>query len=271
MSDPYTESAIADIKASYPDLKMSDDDAKAFITKRASWFKGTIAVCVVYGVLALGMLLLALFSEQGKSALTDYLLTFTVTFILGMIIIIVLLVIQITTFKPFLSGLDTISSDVCPDYWVMKKTPKGDIDSLGLSKSDSFLMNYRCEPNPNIFEMEPVSGSINVYGHTVATESNIKRKFVRNNVAASTDTNSGDYKLLTNYAKDLGGINAVAGGAQSKLYCDRIYPNFLAAKELVEKEKYEKDGTNTDPYRPNQLRCAYAKTCKIPWTNVCPE
>lgn len=265
------EDQVASVKASYPTLDITDADAKKFINKRASWFKGSIVVCCVYGFFALVLLLIAIFSEKGKLVLSGYLMPFTVTLIGGMLFIILLLVIQITTFKPSITDTNVYDGDICPDYWTLEKLSENEINQLkGVDQKNRYLMKYRCKPSENIYTLNTVKGgSTNVYGHTIDRTNGVKR-YVPNPNSPSALTkkdNPVTSFLFGTFAAQNGegGANVTFDntdtmeGTTGKLNCDVLYPNLLAMYDTV-----------NFPDAPNSLRCAYTKQCNIPWTGVCP-
>lgn len=263
-------SDIADIKATYPNVKLSDADAKAYIAKRAGWFKGSIAVCCIYGAFALALLLISLFSEAGKATLSGYMMPFTVTLIGGMIVIIVLLVIQITTFVPIATPNNTYDGDICPDYWTFKTLSKADVDSFGATSANKYLMKGVCVPNKQVYDFDrtlsgnPVSNAeTNVYNQniSVAPPGSGGRNFhyaSGGTIAQATDP--AKYTLFNTFASENLGPNGTTAITPGQLSCDWVFPNLLATEDQ-----------KNFPSTPNAMRCAYAKACGIPWTGVCPN
>lgn len=259
---------VATVKANYPTLDITDADAKKFINKRARWFKGSIVVCCVYGVFALILLLIAIFSEKGKLILSGYLMPFTVTLIGGMLFIVLLLVIQITTFKPSITDTNVYDGDICPDYWTLEKLSENEINQLnGVDQKNRYLMKYRCKPSKDVYTLDTLKGNTtNVYGHTRDTSDGVKR-YVSNPTALTKKDNPVTSFLFGTFAGQNGdgGTNVpfddtdTVKGTTGKLNCDILYPNLLAMHDTV---KF--------PDAPNSLRCAYTKQCNIPWTGVCP-
>lgn len=143
------------LEVNYTDPTLTDADKKAYEAKRANVFKGTIAVCAIYGALAFGMLLLVLFTQTGKQVLTDAMLPFTATFVAGTMLIIIFLIINIVKFEPTRLPRADYDATVCPDYWLLEKTPVDELEALnGKSRN---LMRYRCRPDPKIFKMQGTS------------------------------------------------------------------------------------------------------------------
>lgn len=263
------EDQIASVKASYPTMNITDGDAKQFINKRAGWFKGSIVVCCIYGFFALTLLLIAIFSEKGKLVLSGYLMPFTVTLVGGMLFIILLLVIQITTFKPAVTDTNVYDGDICPDYWTLEKLSENDINGLqNVDQKNRYLMKYRCKPSPDIYALGDVKGgATNVYGQTVTTANALgSGKYNKPSPANLNTKDSPATALLFNkFSPQNGGgtplqVDATTNiGTGGVLNCDVLYPNLLAMYDTV-----------NFPDQQNSLRCAYAKQCNIPWTGVCP-
>ena len=274
---------IANVKASYPTIQMTDTDAKKFISQRAAWFKTSIILCCVYGTFALLLLLIAIFSEQGKVILSGYLMPFTATLIGGILFIVLLLVIQITTFKPSVTNTNTYDGDICPDFWKLQKTPDSILnDSSLVTNKNMYLMQYQCVPDTNVYDLNSTKNGannygatdqINVYGQKIkavdATHQLYNGLYYVNNTAISSPkTLPAKTYLYKNFAGQNGknGVNAVPstdgtiGANAGTLNCDVVYPNLLA----------QMDETNF-PDNPNSLRCQYARECGIPWTGVCPN
>jgi hypothetical protein len=55
---------------------LTASDIKTYNINRANYFSGTIAVCVIYGVFCLILLLLTVFSPVGSQLVTDTFRTF---------------------------------------------------------------------------------------------------------------------------------------------------------------------------------------------------
>jgi len=282
---------IASVKASYPTINMTDNDAKKFISQRANWFKTSIAICCIYGFFALVLLLLAIFSPQGKLILSGPLMPFTVTLIGGILFIVLLLIIQVTSFKPSITDANVYDGDICPDYWTLKKLSDTDLNNLGtygVDQKNKYLMGYKCVPNKDVYANDDTknasaTGATNVVSN--ATNANVygqykdsnNRYYVNNPTNLSKTKSPVTTYLYTNFAKlNDGGTNLTSadytstdssngdqvknGDTGAKLYCDVVYPNLLAMQDQV-----------NFPNAPNSLRCAYAKQCGIPWTGVCPN
>lgn len=256
---------------------LSDAELAAYQTNKAGWFKGTIAVCVVYGVFALALLAIAVFDTRGRQFLSEDFLPFTITFVAGMIVVIILLVVQIVTFKP--KKLETVLYDreVCPDYWKFVPTTSADVTHLqNDDSSEQHLMKMKCVPDPEVISYDytwnnnsfepinlttlPSDNTKNVFGHTVKNDQErsdtydaSKNKYVVAKNSANQD--SVEEKLFTVASTMYGDLKV---NNTSAMRCDVLYPALLAKAD----EMY-------DPEAPNQLRCKYAQLCGINWSSIC--
>ena len=126
-------------------------DWKVYNIKKERMFKGTIAVCIIYGVIAATLMVCSYLFSQVRDMLFVQFLPFTVVYIIGTIIIIVALILYILTFKVSKVNIYPEYPDVsCPDYW--------DMEILNESSSNLFdkslnkdLFKYRCVLNSNLF------------------------------------------------------------------------------------------------------------------------
>jgi len=128
---------------------LSKAQKEAYEIQRSKIFKGTIAVCVVYATVATLILLVTLFTNFGKTVLADSLFPFTITIIAGMILIVVILGISVSNYKPSEITFDTYNSLSCPDYYRLEKVAKGDLDNYPKEKQP--YMNYRCKANVDVY------------------------------------------------------------------------------------------------------------------------
>jgi hypothetical protein len=225
-------------------LKDEEEYKKKTSVERTKYFKGTIVVVVIYGVIILGISIAGMLSPTMKELLFVSGFPFTVTFISGVILIIIALLVQLFTYKPApmpekYSG-DNMS---CPDYWVLKKTPKEELAKMN-SKVRK-LSKYYCQ-NPE------ESIDIDLPGTITNANANSGRKLialknVSNRYNDSALTIAGDYHMR----------------------CNRLYPDYMAA---VDKRTF--------PLNPTSMRCEYVQQCgigntanenptQIAWTNVC--
>lgn len=216
--------------------RLTPSQQALYKSRRASYFKGTIAVCVIYGTLSLFLFVLAIASVKGRELLANDLLSFTVTFIAGMILIIIVLTLQVLNFKPPNYTGEDPAAMVCPDYWTLKETPKYVLDNVTNSE-EKYLMQYMCQNDRS--GVMPAREAAQTFATTAALPVSKKLKEK---------------------------VAAVVYGAQGndenagRLNCNLVFPTLMAVKDRKE-----------FPEVPNSMRCQYAKTCGVSWTEACPE
>ncbi len=89
-------------------------------------FMGTIAVCVIYAIVALAMILYINLTEQGKSLYSD-LKPFALTFIFGTLFIIMAVTLMVVYWEPEQATKKEINDVLnnplsCPDYYTLDNT-----------------------------------------------------------------------------------------------------------------------------------------------------
>lgn len=133
-------------------LKLNDYDITINSIRQDKLFKGTIAVCVVYGILAIIILIAAIISENIRNLIFSKFLIFTMVFILGTIIIISILIYYIVKFKPVkIDLLNMYDNFSCPDYWKMEQLDDGAVKNAFDSNLQPDLFKYRCVMDNNTF------------------------------------------------------------------------------------------------------------------------
>lgn len=225
----------------------AETQEKLYQYKRANYFKGTIAVAAIYGTVALIMLVIALVSPVGKSVLTDQLLSFTVTFIAGMILVTILLIVSIYTSKSPVFVEAQFDNMKCPDFWSLQKTPKDILDQYPEDKR--FRMKYMCVRD----------------GIKDIVSEGYDPKYFASNVAIAP--NEQDKKNLFKVGQNMYSMfnasyqeptNDVNG--KGTMYCGAVFPDMFNAEDV-----------KNDSSQQNKLRCAYSSVCQTPWTAVCPN
>ena len=170
---------------------ITDYEYAIFNQKRQKVFYGTIAICVLYAVIAIVLLILANLSEKIKFLLLNNFLPFTIVFIVGTILIVAFLMNQVINFKPYKidknSRYDNLS---CPDYWNLEKVPNlNDSNSLNTFNSlfDSNInrnfFKYRCVMNNKVFDKYNIfANNSNLYSFTNLRDSNNNKPGLINDV-----------------------------------------------------------------------------------------
>lgn len=226
---------------------LTPQQLREYTGARASYFKGTIAVAVTYGVIAISLFLITVFSPEGKTIITETLFPFTVTFIGGMIVVIALLLIAIFSVKPPPVYKLEYDNYKCPDYWQIQETPKGVLSSIS-SSEDKARMKYRCVK--------------------FIPSNNTEDELLKQNTIQRIPVNSNDeaWKKLLDSTKNAYQTNYVAPTSTQpgtgQLRCNIVYPELM--------NYYDTTYDQNDSMSPNKLRCKYAEKCGIPWTSACP-
>jgi hypothetical protein len=223
------------------ELKTEKEKAKiVFDKQRINFFKGTIAIIVIYGIFILAMSFIGILSDSGRAMFFDKGFAFTVTFISGTILVIIMLVIQIFTYKqPTPPAKFSGENLACPDYWILKKTPQSELDKISDTQIRA-LSSYYCE-NPR-----RSNDSTDIFtGGNLPTTPTLPQT------------------ELDNVVKTYNKTGPTGFGADFKMNCDRMYPDYMAYKD---KDKFKDD--------PTKIRCQYLEQCStsgknLSWTSVC--
>ena len=201
--------------------------------KRTSLFKATITVIVIYGAILLLLSLVGIFSEQARQIVFADGFIFTVTFMAGVILVIIMLLIQVFTYKQAPKEIVAGENMVCPEYWELKKTPKAVIDAI-TDKQAKGMSNYHCQAPVNVS-----NDSINATG--TSTEAT-----TLNSVASV--------------------YNKINIPATARITCSRLYPEYMA---FMDKKTFPDEPTKL---RKEYLKvCKSASTqVVIDWPSVSP-
>lgn len=244
---------------------------------RRKMFKTTIVIAAMYGVIAVILLLFLMFSGDGGNVLANEFSTFTITLVGGMMFVLILLVIQIVTFRPVSTQTSILKSDICPDYWVLQQTPETDPEYVGASSEVKAQMKYQCVPDPAVWNYMKPSGSptgndlatfnasvTNIMGHVMPAQNtsvvNLSPDVGKPKTAQSILASRVSADVYNVNAYKVGGAVSGFPGGSSNIRCDKVFPVYMATKDV---EMF--------PQSQNELRCKYSKECKIPWTGVCPS
>jgi len=134
-------------------LKLNDYDITINNMKQDSLFKGTIAICVGYGIIASIILLLAILSPVFRNIVFQKFLIFTLVFILGTIIIICIFIYYVVNFKPIKVDLTNMYDNMsCPDYWKMEILDDNMVNNVFDPNINSELFKYRCVMDNQAFD-----------------------------------------------------------------------------------------------------------------------
>lgn len=268
--------------------ELNDEELNLYFSERLKKFKLTIAICGIYGVIALILLLLALFTSWGNRVLYDEMAAFVFTYIFGTVIIIIYLSNEIYNFKPK-KGDDKLGydSEMCPDYWKLEVMetdrfydstgkhflnrelnpnqfkykcnldnalfPPSKFREIDATKPDNQRKNYKIDDNNKLY----IKLNKEVTGINDDTEYDAF-KIVAANMSGYTYSNAG---ISKNNEMSIVDTDETFDENSVPLTCNSVYPLYLS---VLDNENYKKN-----PFGPkNKYRCAYAKSCGIPWTEA---
>ena len=284
---------------------LSDFEKKNFDSTRQSKYWWTFGTCILYGSLALILLLFGSLTEYGNYLLFNELYIFIITYIVGTILIIIILIYKVYSFD-FPDTNKKVGSDslYCPDYWdssIINPSTSGKHNMMMGNKHTKYFgqkssngdFNLECElkENSGIYNSNSLYANShlrNKYGYKQSTSDNSKlyvELIDGNSGNTGLSLNNGDYEEFRKIAASMAGYNydvktktlkknnpnAIKNsqgnyfddGALNTipLVCDKVYPLYMAKKDF--EYSNSKGLTNY-----NKFRCAYSKTCGIPWTEV---
>ena len=215
--------------------ELTAEEKRQFDMKRTSLFKGTIAVIVIYGALLLLLSLVGVFFETARQMIFSDGFIFTVTLMAGIVLVIIMLMIQVFTYKEAPKEVVAGENLVCPEYWELRKTPLLDMNRITDVKAKA-LSTYHCiNPATPIFN----STTIKTAGATTEVTT-------LNSVAAKYNNSQ-------------------------KLTCNRLYPEYMAfmdkqtfpeAPTTLRKEYLKQCATTSQGTTPS--------TITIDWPAVSP-
>ena len=238
-------------------LKEEEEYKKLTDIERKKYFKGTIVVIVIYAVFILAMCVAGIASPMMRELLFVYGFPFTTTFISGVILVIIILLAQIFTYKPAAMPEKYAGDNLsCPDYWILKKTPQDVLQTIS-DKKVRQLSKYYCS-NPSVttdIELPAISSTpsreeTQLYLVKDATSTSTPTS-TSTSTSTSTPTSTPTTTIDQNY----------------HMKCNRLYPDYMAS---IDKKNF--------PLDPTKMRCKYIEKCSgatpavpISWTNVCSK
>lgn len=244
---------------------MGTDNLVKYNIDKGKLFKTTIAISVIYGVVAAALLAFSIFTGDASDSIASSMKPFIMTLMGGMVFILILLVIRIATFAPVSADIAPDSGYVCPDYWSLVKTPATDVDYIAANVSDQPNMTFQCVPNTSVYSIGTTDGTHEVTGsgtNTLGQTRFTDNVYGKQITAAEAADKTSVLSKLADAASKLYSSNASKTNASSNtnLRCDKVYPDYMAKKDI-----------EAFPGSANLLRCEYSKRCRIPWTGVCPN
>jgi hypothetical protein len=141
----------------------TDEEMKIYSNERASIYKGTITVCVIYSVIAFVLILIGYFTEWGRDFLLGTILPFVITYIIGSIVIIIILADWVSKYKPRkIDDRSAYDNDICPDYWNLQQLSEEELGNLTFSSNvNRNLMSYKCVLDPTVLDKIEIASSDN--------------------------------------------------------------------------------------------------------------
>lgn len=141
---------MCDVSKKNPLDGFTDEEIELYTAERYKIYRGTIAVCIIYAVISLILILVGYFTIWGRNFILGTILPFIVTYIIGTIIIIIILANSVSNYKPLkIDNRIGYDSELCPDYWkLVVSDPSEYKDSTGKvylsSNVNPNLFRYKC-------------------------------------------------------------------------------------------------------------------------------
>jgi hypothetical protein len=169
-------------------FKPNKKELELFKLEKLNMYKGTWMVCFVYGITAIILLSVILFTEWGRTYIYNKFFPAVITYVLGAIVIIIYLIVSIFSIVPRKLRKSVETLPVCPDYWKLERVkdektdmkaniiqysksatnpPSDEINPLyKKGKHDQYILNsdgninissedhvldYKCVPDPNVY------------------------------------------------------------------------------------------------------------------------
>lgn len=222
--------------------QLTDEEKRQYDMKRTSMFKGTIAVIIIYASLLTLLSLIGIFSPVVREIVFSTGFPFIVTFITGVVLVIIMLLIQVLTYKVTPKQVIPGENLTCPEYWELEQTPESELKNIKDPAVKS-LSTYRC---------------VNTRDTTANTT------YLKSTTIAGTTTTANKLKSVAdNYNTD-------------NLYisCARLYPEYMA---FVDKQEFPNAPTSLRCEYIKQCKDGIippnnttAQKVIIDWPTVCP-
>jgi hypothetical protein len=193
---------------------LSEYDITIFKIKQQKVFWGTIAICILFAIVALILFLASYLSENVRYVLLNRFLPFTVVFIVGTILLVSYLGYQVYYFEAVKidrnNNFDQLS---CPDYWKLERVPNFNLDDgnqrlLFDQSTNPNLFTYRCVMDDKLFKKGDISS---------ATDGNLK-------IANASQTND--------YSSGINGILDI-NKPDKYLYANLVNSNNVFVKNIA--------------------------------------
>lgn len=264
---------------------LSEDEIKINHNERLNNYKITIAICIIYSLIAFILIFLGYFTSWGNKYLFGDIIAFTITYSIGSIFIVLYLSNLIYNFKFKKIPKEVFDKDMCPDYWELKVADEVNSDEPYLSSNlNSTLFKYKCVKNSALFNNKDIINSYPDKNFRLSKNNNdlyINLDASNNTSGISIENDADKYKNFQKYATYMSGYNYNDDNTITKnndnlslrketneendnippLNCSKVFPVYLSA---MDNQNY-----NSDKKEPmNRYRCAYSKACGVSWTDA---
>jgi hypothetical protein len=286
---------------------LSDFEKKNFDDDRQRKYWLTFGTCIIYGLIAVILLLFGSFTTYGNYLLFNELYIFIMTYIIGTIIIISILIYKVYSFDfPDVTKKIGSESLYCPDYWDSTiinviNTGRHNNKEGGINKryfgsdnpNSDFNLECSIKENSGIYNSNSLyndSQLRNYYNYKMSASDNGKL-FVELEEGNSGNTGlsltNGDYEEFRKIAATLSGYSYDKKNKLLKKNNDNAFKDPATSKYYDESSTSNKIPLICDRVYPlymakkdfeyskakgltnyNKFRCAYSKACGIPWTEV---
>ena len=282
---------------------LNEYEQKKFDVNRQYNYWLTFTICVIYGSIAIIILLSCYFFTWANELFLNKLYYFTITFIIGTILIIIILTYQVFNFNfPNIEKIPGHEINYCPDYWNYKHIKYDDNTRIKDSgntitteekKHLEVNCNFKNEPRDilqtsRIYDSY-IGGAVpNPYSQESTRQTSdgdsLYIELPQNQDSTTNKILTGDeYKKFRQYVSVMNGINYnsetdtistnnfakqpnYASDAALNTTSIKIDCNNVYPRYLAEKDiQYAIDNNSLDD---NKFRCAYSEVCKMPWSEA---
>lgn len=240
------------------DLNLTEYDMTIYEHRKEKIFKGTIAICVIYALIALLFIISSYFAPSIKFVIFDKFLPFTIVFIIGTILLIIYLFSNILKFNPIKINKNYDYTNIsCPDYWKLEYNSnlQNYFDSNTIN---THIFNYRCVLDSNIMSKTDLyfnrknqingadeASGLNAVGITGYSDNNnnILGTYTNYN-KDSIDTDNSKYYIADikdNKNKEI--VNKITGTFDSN-----VYKNLVESSLLMNNYVFDSNASSTDAY-----------------------
>ena len=282
---------------------LNEYEQKKFDVNRQYDYWLTFTICVIYGSIAVILLLSCYFFTWANELFLNKLYYFTITFIIGTILIIIILTYQVFNFNfPNIEKIPGYDINYCPDYWNYEYKKFADNSRLkdsgnAYSSEEKQHLEVNCnfKNNPRdilqtsrIFDSYIGGSATNPYSQESTRQTSegdsLYIELPQNQDSTTNKILTADeYKKFRQYVSVMNGINYnsendtisttnfanqpnYAADASAGTTDIKIDCNNVYPRYLAEKDiKYAKEQNSLED---NKFRCAYSEVCKMPWSEA---